>query len=111
MTNRPIKRFGRTVQLVTDLPDGSDPPIGEAPRVQTETDVIATVQPVPSDMMSVEEYGDVWDRYRLFYVDSATIPNGLKFIKDGGKSYRLSRMEQWPTYFTAIGVDTSLDDS
>ena len=106
MTNRPIKRFGQSVTLITLTDSGPATATDDAPQQRGHEPATAAVQPVPADMLQVLDLGESWNESRLFYVDRADIPDGLEFIRLGNDDYKVNQLESWPTYFRAVGVLT-----
>ena len=105
MTKRPIKRFGRQVQLVMEVADTTNPlPPNEDPPMTTTTEtVVATVQPLPPDVLELMQAGARWDEYREFYVDRAGVPEGLKRIRVDSDEYNVTQVADWHTYFRVVG--------
>ena len=106
MTNRPIKRFGRVVQLVIDTPGEVKPRNADREVVRTTQEVIATVQPVPADILAVEESGARWDDYRMFFVDTAGLPAHTTHIRVDDTDFKVTQIAQWPQHARVVGRRT-----
>ena len=107
MSNRPIKRFGRVVQLVIETPAAELPRNADPATTTTTQDADATVQPVPADMIEVEESGARWDDYRMFYIDTAGLPAHTTHIRVDGDDYKVTQIAQWPRYARVVGRRTT----